>query len=78
MGETPEQGYQDGGKTRALFPMRLREMGLFSLAERKQGDLLNVHAYLKGGCKEHRARLFSVVPLGQDTVGTNWNMRRTI
>lgn len=32
---------------------RLRELGLFSL--------VNVCKYLKGGCKESRARLFSVV-----------------
>lgn len=26
------------------------------------GDLLSVHKYLKAGCKEDRARLFSVMP----------------
>jgi len=33
--------------------------GKFSLEER---DIMNVHKYLTGGCKENRARLFSAVP----------------
>ncbi|GAB0183557.1 hypothetical protein GRJ2_000821000 [Grus japonensis] len=40
------------------YEVRVRELELFTLQERR----LNVYIYLKRGCKEDRARLFSVVP----------------
>lgn len=60
-----------------VYKERLRAGNIQPEEEEEQGDHLSVCKYLKGSCKEDRARLSLVVPNAktQEAMGTNWSTR---
>ena len=45
------------------YEEKLRDLGLFGLDKRRlSGDFIDTYKYLKGGCQDDGAMLFSVVP----------------
>lgn len=58
------------GLKHITFEERLKKLRLFSL-DGEGGNLIYMYKYKKESCKEHREKLFSLVP--SETVSTTWN-----
>lgn len=54
------------GMEHLSYEEKQREQGLFSQEKRRlRGHIINACKYVKGGCQEYGARLFSVVPINR-------------
>ncbi|GAB0180739.1 hypothetical protein GRJ2_000539200 [Grus japonensis] len=74
--ESPVKGHEDDdGLGASLLRGKAERAGTVQPREEKaQGDLINVYKYLKRGCKEDGARVFSVVPSAR-TRGNGHNLK---
>jgi len=68
---------QEKGLKQKSYGGQLRELGSFSVEKRRlRGDLIALYNYLKGGCGEVGAGLFSqVTAIEQEGMALSWARR---